>query len=343
MAGARRERESPWSFRIFDAAPLPPVWLGVAFATLLLAGFLGLELTTGGLARLRSGRVDLNLFRGLVTLLLLLAYLPTASFYLARWTRRHVAELQPLLAVSDGSEEAALPFRSGPAVGIAGALSFFVLFLLLPGDLEVYETRDYWTLEHALPWVLVPPVGWLIARLAHSILSDALRVSRLAERLAQLDLLDLSPLAPFAQQGLRSALVVILLISISFALLVDPGPALPSALLNVGALVAIALLALVLPVRGVRRRIRHDKRAQLAPLRARIAAERDALLGRGAAADRAAARLPGLLALEARLDAVREWPFDLSNLLRFALYVTLGLGSWLGAAAVERLLDLALR
>ncbi|MEE9608744.1 MAG: hypothetical protein V3U03_13470, partial [Myxococcota bacterium] len=61
MAGARRERESPWSFRVFDAAPLPPVWLGVAFATLLLAGFLGLELTTGGLARLRSGRVDLNL------------------------------------------------------------------------------------------------------------------------------------------------------------------------------------------------------------------------------------------------------------------------------------------
>jgi len=54
---------------------------------------------------------------------------------------------------------------------------------------------------------------------------------------------------------------------------------------------------------------------------------------------RASAELPGLLALETRIAAVREWPLDASTLLRVGLYVTLGIGSWLGAAAVERLLD----
>ena len=46
-----------------------------------------------------------------------------------------------------------------------------------------------------------------------------------------------------------------------------------------------------------------------------------------------------MLALETRIAAVREWPLDASSLLRVGLYVMLGIGSWLGAAAVERLLD----
>ena len=36
---------------------------------------------------------------------------------------------------------------------------------------------------------------------------------------------------------------------------------------------------------------------------------------------------------------MREWPFDLPTLARFALYVGIGLSSWLGAALVERFLD----
>ena len=34
--------------------------------------------------------------------------------------------------------------------------------------------------------------------------------------------------------------------------------------------------------------------------------------------------------------------FDVPSLSRFGLYVALGLGYWLGAAAVERMLDMAL-
>jgi len=41
----------------------------------------------------------------------------------------------------------------------------------------------------------------------------------------------------------------------------------------------------------------------------------------GPCADSATSRLPGLLALESRLESVRESPFDVPGLLRFALYV----------------------
>ena len=56
-----------------------------------------------------------------------------------------------------------------------------------------------------------------------------------------------------------------------------------------------------------------------------------------------ATRLATLLTLKEHIDAAREWPFDVPTLARFALYVAIGLGSWLGGAVVERILDAALR
>jgi hypothetical protein len=73
-----------------------------------------------------------------------------------------------------------------------------------------------------------------------------------------------------------------------------------------------------------------------------IRLESEALLAAGDPDGCATGRLADLLAWEARLDDVPTWPFDASTLVRFALYVTLGLGSWLGGAAVERILEFAL-
>jgi hypothetical protein len=63
---------------------------------------------------------------------------------------------------------------------------------------------------------------------------------------------------------------------------------------------------------------------------------------RAASANLRDLRLPGLLAYEARVERVREWPFDLPVLLRFGLYVLILLGSWVAGALVERALGLAL-
>ena len=47
------------------------------------------------------------------------------------------------------------------------------------------------------------------------------------------------------------------------------------------------------------------------------------------------------LAMEQRLQSVGEWPFDAGSYGRVVLYIFLGFGSWIGAALVERGLELA--
>ena len=71
-------------------------------------------------------------------------------------------------------------------------------------------------------------------------------------------------------------------------------------------------------------------------------ADRDLVAGRGSDSAEAGARLPGLLAYAKTIESVREWPFDAPTLTRFFLYAAIPLGSWIGGALVERLLDAAL-
>ena len=75
--------------------------------------------------------------------------------------------------------------------------------------------------------------------------------------------------------------------------------------------------------------------------RAAIGSARGQVLGEGPGAADAALRLPGLLAMEARIEGVSTWPFDISTFLRFSALGLLAVGSWLGGAVIERLLGLA--
>jgi hypothetical protein len=49
--------------------------------------------------------------------------------------------------------------------------------------------------------------------------------------------------------------------------------------------------------------------------------------------------LANLIAYYQLIDRTQEWPINAASLLRFFMYVLIGLGSWLGAALVERMLD----
>jgi hypothetical protein len=107
------------------------------------------------------------------------------------------------------------------------------------------------------------------------------------------------------------------------------------ALVTVAIVGAVGALTLVLPVRGAHRAIQAAKDAELRSVRAAIARARDAALGGGAEAAEHATRLGGLLALEARIADVDEWPFSVGTFVRFVLFLALPLGSWTGGALVE--------
>ena len=107
-----------------------------------------------------------------------------------------------------------------------------------------------------------------------------------------------------------------------------------------GGVLAAALL--LLPAWGVHRRILAAKQAEFARVREVMHRGRQSLLESAAGGSASPGRMADIVAYEARVASIATWPFDLSTLVRFALYVALGLGSWLGAAMVERLVSAVL-
>jgi hypothetical protein len=71
---------------------------------------------------------------------------------------------------------------------------------------------------------------------------------------------------------------------------------------------------------------------------AAIRTESAARLEAGERWEAADSRLSDLIVYRGLIESLSSWPIDLTTLLRFGLYLFVGLGSWLGAAFVERML-----
>src|SRR5690606_17069849 len=137
--------------------------------------------------------------------------------------------------------------------------------------------------------------------------------------------------------GLRAAAYWFLGTSIATLLVIDSGTWGIVAAVN-SVTLAIGVFSLLLPSRGVHESLRAARarelrrvRGELDQLRARI------LTARSDAAE--AARMQALLAWEARVVAMPVWPFDTPTVVRFLLILLVPLGSWLGGALVERLVE----
>jgi hypothetical protein len=85
----------------------------------------------------------------------------------------------------------------------------------------------------------------------------------------------------------------------------------------------------------VHRRIRAEKALELDRVRDRIGHLRDEAVNDPSAAT----RLQGLLAYEARIQSVHEWPFDQTTLVRVAAYVLIPAIPWFGEAFVSDLIQ----
>ncbi len=168
---------------------------------------------------------------------------------------------------------------------------------------------------------------------------DSRRHSALARRIAAIDLLDLRPLLPFTRLGLSNALRVVGIAAIFSLLLIDVARYGVMVLLVAGLLVASATTALLFPVRGVHLRIRAAKLEELERVNRAIRGDAEALRGSALVKREATLSLADLVAYRNLVGSAREWPFDASTFRRFGLYLMIPLGSWMGGALVERLVD----
>jgi len=271
-----------------------------------------------------------------VVVALLIAFLVATRRHLVQRAAGNWAPLQPLTGLAPEAfegfveREMAEATKRRPWVDALGALLGVSVVLLSRGGSELSEEIRrplfLWALgANALSFALMARAA------ASSLLGQS--VARIAAALRGIDLLDLRPLRCFGQQGLRSAFYWAGGSSIASLLAWDLDRVAPLAAI-LALTLALASYALLEPVHAVRHHILRAKQAELEAVRARIRRAREALLAGGEAAG-----LPGLLAYEARIERVSEWPFDAPTLIRFGALALLATGSWLAGALVERGLD----
>jgi hypothetical protein len=332
----------PWLVRLHDAHPVAPWRAGVGLFAALSLAFLALEVGLGGGSLL--ARVEQPQERRDVVLaglnFLLLAYAVAARLHFARASRRSLEVLRPALASSPEVDALLAETGSLRAPALWAALGLVIAslppLLVDPGD-PVYDPRT-WSREVAWHRTIAPFVGASMVLPLAGVIAESRRFDRLAAALRPLDVFDLRPLEPFVRQGLTQALLLAGSLAVGLLFLVEDrlGPVV--ALIGcVGALGAG--LGLVLPLRGARARLRAARDAALARCREALAAAAPSFEAPASEPAPAAGRFADLAALERRLVELREWPFDASTLLRFALYLSLPLGSWAGGALVERAID----
>ena len=326
-----------FSHRLIEISPVPAYLTGMIVSTICFFSFLMIASDAGLVGQTISGEVSSIELRASLTLMVMIGYLPIAHWYLRKWSSERIEELKAGFALQDDvrvPKEITLTLA-----GFVGGLAFVVLFLIVPNpDYRVIQPWD-WNLMYAAVVVAISLVGWWMGKFSFELIWTASYLSQMAKRLPELNLLDTDSFKPFAQQGVQSALLIIILISMTGHLAFRPGAGIIGASIFMTAMLVLAVIALIIPVRGIHRRIQAHKREELALLRAQIRQQKVKLLK---GSDQITDKIIVLLAMETRIERVSEWPFDLGSLSRVSFYLFLGLGSWVGAALVERLLNSAL-
>ncbi len=195
------------------------------------------------------------------------------------------------------------------------------------------DAAEFALLRHAV-------LGWVAGHMVLTETAATRAFSSIGREHVRVDILDLTPLAPFARGGARNAvtwMLMSLLVSLFWL-----GPAASSANGSViGVMLVMVSISFLFSVVGLRQSIGRAKKealdalvVQIRTTEARLAAGRPQ--GDGPS-------MADLVSFHSFVERVREWPIGGSTVLRGTLVAALAAGSWLGGALVERLLEAALR
>ena len=339
---------TPWLLRLFDRIPLPAFFAGVAIAAALFAVFLAYTSLFGAhLGRLLNLHGEGNWLAEIIEDLFFGWTLAIAASS-ARGARRDFEALHPVLDVSAIDPEAlrreALTYQPRLLALVAAASGVFSA-VATPLDPSLWADGRFpgWSHPTAIWLAARNFANWWTVGFAMALgLMLGHAFSRIGESV-RIDLLDRAPLAPFGHRALRNVswwMLLAAFLSLHYAGRGWAGRLLPLGLL---VLAVFAVAAFTLPLLGAHRSIRARKENELFRVRAAIRDARERALAPDAAERLSGGRLADLVAYEGRVSAAPEWPLDASTLVRLALYLILGLGSWVGAALVEWLVDAVLR
>jgi hypothetical protein len=304
----------------FATSALLFVFLAGSYAA--MAGFVHAPLLLGSAAR--GWRVEPFAWSALV-----LSLLAATTLGMQRYARvREQADELAFAAIASPAASAATLLRPASrarmlAASAAGILvGIAVAFATVPASFpREYPALFGWHLA------VILFLGALFARGVVMTAQGGRATAWLIDHELRIDLLHVEKLAVIGWRGARTALVWFTCAAV--VCLFFAGSGFDGTIVTILAACAVmGLWNFFRPMERVHRRIRAEKSAELDRIRNDIGNVR-----REAAHDAPAAmRLQGLLAYEARITAVREWPFDQPTLLRVAAYVLIPALPWFGKA-----------
>jgi len=298
---------------------------------ILGGGYTLLAYQSGLLDKIIAGEISSIAYRATFTSALLIAYIPLAQYYLIKWSDEHWQQLSRLI-----NNPPALTHKVSLTWGLLGMLvQFFLFFSVVWFRGDVFNL-GFWSWLNLFSHLVVIGLGWFLYRLLALLVKYAIQFRQIALSIHSLNLFNLNLPRIFAKQGARSALLIIGFISICGNLIIAPGTRVGVSLTIAIVSGLFALAAFMMPALGIQQRTHQEKRLKTERLLDSIGK----LANRAELSDSEYTRLSALLALEARIQNIREWPFDASNISRFILYIGIGLASWVGAALVEKILDI---
>lgn len=315
--------------------------LGVSLAMLVAVGLF--ELANGDAAGFLPLLFEDSRPRTTSILILLTGFIWSAFRHSHDAFQRDVADLIPHLTCTDEERDEIIgpePFKGGRgahAASIAGAVVGVLIIQRRSGTPLIFDDTPF---DHHL-----------VAGLAINIILFALMgrgtfwslkfnriIASLGPVMPPVDLFDLRSFKPFARHGLRGAVLWLGGSSIASLLFIDQQHGALTALI-IAATVGLGTYSLFWPLRGVHEIISRAKEEELARVHDVLRGLREDLLANDPEdSAKASQRISGLIAYEARIAAVRDWPMDVPTIVRFALLLSVAVGSWLGGAVVEMLL-----
>ena len=312
-----------------------PAILGIGIIVILLFGLLLHEYLLDSLTVIfEPGSERHDDFREAVIFCFLAGYLPAAYFYLMHRTRNNIGELEKFLEPVNVPTSINIGKRSLILWGLVGMMvAVFITYLTAqsPWDPSTWNPEVWWHRGLSLF------VGFWTCNFLKLVGDSSEWVSRLAVRIKKVDLLDLSPLSPFVNQGLLTTMLIIGFVSICSLFLLEPGQWL-LVVIMVGLTLPVALLGLLLPVRGVHRRIREAKQAELQWTREKI---RQAIpLLHDISSEGSSSQMGDLEAYRRLIEDVPEWPFQSSTIVKVVLYLLIPIASWFGGLLIEGMVEL---
>lgn len=319
---------------------ISPWWLGIGISGALLLIMFVIETVLGRWSGFLVGgefdplaKVSQGMLRDLriaIIHCLVIGYLPAAYLSVLRNGQRTVLRLRATLDCTREecetlSASLKLSTRGLAITALAGLILSLVMPYLVPPVPESPWNPSTWSPEVAWHRILGPVTMVWAWWLAYAIITVSKRMSRIAKKMCRINLLDLTPLAPFTQLGLTNALLLIGSLSIWSLMMIETGFGQMMIVIG-GATLAGTAFALLAPVHGVHKRICQSKERELAWVNGEISEQQSSFHGKGTS--HPDGRMADLIAYRGMIEDVSEWPFTMSTYSRILIYVLLPVTTW---------------